>query len=159
MSQQGNSNAYLKSLRIFCIALISGIIMFSCIVFGLSYFEPGATGSLRGYFGIAITVSIVFALACFLIARQLFGKKMQAIRNDSVNVSEKLNQYRAALISYMALCDAPALLAIILFFLTGIYWLLLVVLMMLLAMAMKFPNKQRIAEDMGLDWKEQEELE
>jgi len=159
MIEQGNKNADIRSLRILSIALITGMILFAAVVIGLNAFDAILVEKFQYYAEIVIAVSAGFAFVLFLIARHLFGKKMQAIKNTSVNISDKLNQYRTAFVSYMALCEAPGLLAIVLFLLSGVYWLLLVTIAMILAMAAKFPTKQKLINDMELDWKEQQELE
>ena len=94
----------------------------------------------------------------YMIARNSFARNVSDIRNSSVNTLEKLNLYRTALISYMGLCEAPALLAFVFFLLTNNYLLLLIGAIMLLAMAIKFPSRERLIADMSLDGKEQQEL-
>jgi hypothetical protein len=159
MIEQGNTNAYLQNLRILSIALITGMILFAGVVFALNAFDVVLITEFQDYFEIVIAGSAGFAFIFFLIARHLFGKKMQEIKTTSVNIYDKLNQYRAAFVSYMALCEAHGLFAIVLFLLSGIYWLLLVTIAMILAMAARFPTKQKLINDMDLDWAEQQELE
>jgi hypothetical protein len=159
MIEQGTTNADIKSLRILCAALMAGMIIFGAIAVAINSFDPIADEKLQVYSEIALAISVGFAGICFLIARYFFGKRMGAIKSSSVNVYEKLNQYRTAFVSYMALCEAPGLLAVVLFLLSGIYWLLLVTIAMILAMAAKFPTKQKLINDMELDWTEQQELE
>jgi hypothetical protein len=159
MREQVNTNVYLQNLRILSIALITGMILFAGVVFALNAFDVVLITEFQDYSEIVIIASVGFAFIFFLIARHLFGQKMQEIKSSSVNISDKLNHYRAAFVSYMALCEAPGLLAVVLFLLSGIYWLLLVTIAMILAMAAKFPTKQKLINDMELDWTEQQELE
>jgi len=159
MIEQGTTNADIKSLRILCAALMVGMIIFTAIAVAINSFDPIANDSLQVYSNIALAVSVGFALIFFLTARYFFSKRMIAIKNSSVNVYEKLNQYRTAFVSYMALCEAPGLLAVVLFLLSGVYWLLLVPIAMILAIAAKFPTKQKLINDMELNWTEQQEME
>ncbi|HEX7846046.1 MAG TPA: hypothetical protein VF476_09630 [Chitinophagaceae bacterium] len=159
MSQQSTSNADLRGMRILCIALMMGMVIFTGVVVVLNYFAPMPTSALTEYADIILGVVAVAAIGAFVFGRHSFNKKMQEIKNSSVNLSEKLNLYRAALILYMAPCEGAGIFSILLFMLTGNYWFLLITLSMLLAMAMRFPAKQKLINEMSLDWKEQQSLE
>ncbi len=158
MNQPESTGATLRALRILYFALMAGVLLFMAIVFIMPVLDPGGVKYLQPYSQIALYVAAGLAIISYMTARYLFSKKMDAIRNTSVNVQEKLNLYRAAFISYMAFCEFPALLAIILYIISGNYGLLVVAGLMLLAMAIRFPSRQRLITDMSLDWKEQEEL-
>jgi hypothetical protein len=59
---------------------------------------------------------------------------------------------------FYAFCEAPALFAIITFMLTGVYWVLIPVMILLFIMISKFPTKQSIINNLQLNWQEQLEL-
>ena len=159
MKTQGNLSAELRALRILYFAMIIGVFFLAAIIIGLSIFDPGKENSLQPYSEIIVGISGGIALICFLFARSVFGKKVGAIRNSSVSVQEKLNLYRTALISYLAICEAAAILAIMLYMLTVNYWLLVIAGLMWLAMVLMFPSRQRLYNDLLLDWKDQQSFE
>jgi hypothetical protein len=72
---------------------------------------------------------------------------------------DKLNQYRSALIIYIALCEGPALFGIILFFVTGNYLMFIITGITIASMLAKMPSRKRVVDDLTLDWKQQQELE
>lgn len=156
---KSGSNEYLRGLRIFTIALMAGVVLFSIIVFLMPYIDPVKSDHLKPYSTIVFLVVSVFALGCLFIGRLIFNRKLESIRNSGRDVEEKLNLYRTAFISYLATCEFPAIVGIICYMLTENYWLLIIPTLILIAMAMKFPSKERLTSDLALDWEEQQVLE
>jgi len=74
-------------------------------------------------------------------------------------LQEKLNQYRSALILFMAICEGASLFSITAFFVTGDYILLVVPAVMVWVMSTKLPSVQKIVQLLRLDWNEQQVLE
>jgi hypothetical protein len=62
------------------------------------------------------------------------------------------------MISYLALCEGPALFAVMAFLLTANYWFLLITVAMLTAMIFKQPTKQRVINELQLSSQDQQEL-
>jgi len=60
---------------------------------------------------------------------------------------------------YQALCEAAALLSVVVFFLTGIFTLLIITAILLTLMLSKVPITKKVVNELALDWKEQQELE
>ena len=158
MIPTGNNTSNIKTLKVFYFATIIGAIVFAGVIISVAKFSPLKEQVLNDYLDYVLILASVFAVIFYMIARNSFARKVSDIRNSSVNTLEKLNLYRTALISYMGLCEAPALLAFVFFLLTNNYLLLLIGAIMLLAMAIKFPSRERLIADMSLDGKEQQEL-
>ena len=154
----GNPPSEIRALRIVCIAMVMGVGLFAGIVLLIPVFDANDSAFFYNYSFTLFYVIAALALGCLLAARYLYSRKMQDIRNANVNIQGKLNLYRGALISYLAFCEFPALLATILYILTANKWLLLVPAVMVLAMVSKFPSKQKLVSDMVLDWKDEQEL-
>lgn len=158
MTRQTNTN-YLKGMQLFTMAMMAGTLMLAGIVWLMPVFDPVDASYLQPYAGIVFYIAAGVGLVAYLLARWVFSSKMRVIQQSSVNVTEKLNRYRAAFISYMALCEGPAIVAILLVMLTNNSWLLAIAGLLLWAMVVKFPRKQRLINDMALDWQEQQQLE
>jgi uncharacterized integral membrane protein len=154
----GTSKEILRAIRVFFGAIVTGALLFAVIVIALNTFqkkEP-ADKSLGNAFGI---VSVVIAGGCFAAAWTGYNKGIAIAKDSLMPLTDKLNQYRSALIRYMAFCDMPALFGIIAFFVTGNYLTLGVTGLMLIAMLAKTPTKKRVVDELDFDWQQQQELE
>jgi hypothetical protein len=98
------------------------------------------------------------AFVCVMSAFSTYNKKIAFIQNSGLSLSQRLDQYRTALITYMALCEGAAIFAIIVFFLTGNFIVLIIVPIVLIAMFRKMPFPKTVIRDLNLDWKDQEDL-
>ena len=154
----GNNTSNIKSLKIFYFATVIGVVLFAVIILSIARFSQPPAEKVMDYADFRLILASVLAVFFFVVARNSYSRKTTAIRNSSVNISEKLNLYRTALISYISLCEAPALLALVLFLTSNNYLLLVVSGIMILVMASKFPSRERLIADMSLDGSEQQEL-
>ena len=147
----------IRAMKILAIAMISGMLMFAVIVLVLNQVSGPAPldKSIKDILLIAV---FAWAIIAFILARMIFNKRIEAARNYNQPLQQKLDLYRAALITYMALCEGAGLFAVILCFLTGDYLSLIVAGAMAIAMYLKFPRKSTIFNDLQLDSKEQMEL-
>jgi hypothetical protein len=114
---------------------------------------------VKEYENIILTGGIAIALLCLMVARSRYHKGIVTAKNSLISLPDKLNQYRSSLIIFMALCEGPALFGIILFFVTGNYMMLIITGITIAAMLAKMPSRKRVAGDLALDWKQQQELE
>jgi len=148
----------LRAMRIFCFALMGGLAAFSLI--SLLVIKPGnaAFKGISDYFPMILVIAVAIAGICVVIGMKLYNKKLRDTVSQAISLREKLNQYRSALILFMACCEMPALLAIIGFFLTGNYLLLIVPGLMLILMASRLPTAQKLTVLLGLDMNEQQQL-
>ena len=152
--------ANFRATRILCLALIIGASVFAMIIVVVNQ----VSGPVMPAEGLQFNMTFVWAvtivaLLCILRAILIYKKGMAVIQNSVSPLNEKLNQYRAVLIQYMALCEGPALFSIIVFFLTGEYIVLAITGIMLAAMLIRFPQKRKISNDLALSFQEQQELE
>ncbi len=151
----------LRATRIIGRAMIIGVSFFALVILLLNIFQTGAildpaeTAKSQLFF---LIMAGVMGLFCFYIAFTGYQKKIAEIREMSGTLSDKINVYRATLVRYMALCEAPAILGIIIFFLTGNFIFFSITGLMLAAMLWKSPGEKRIIAELNLDWKEQQEL-
>ncbi|HSU27999.1 MAG TPA: hypothetical protein VLJ68_06445 [Chitinophagaceae bacterium] len=150
--------SYIRALRILAIALMVGVIVFYILAVALRLVDFMDTTLLQDY-AVYIVIGLGVVAALFFIGgRNFFNKKIETIKNSSETIGEKLNLYRSALIICYAAFEGIAIFAIILFIVTGNFWFSGIVFLMLLAMISKFPTRQRVIDQLGLDWNEQQEL-
>jgi hypothetical protein len=154
----GTPKEILRGIRILFAAIIAGAVIFSVIVIVLNAMEK-TVSPLIEYENIILVAGIAIALICLIIAGNGYNKGVTVAKDSLISLPGKLNQYRSSLILYIALCEGPALLGIILFFLTGNYLFFIITVIMLGAMLAKIPSKKRVADNLGLDWQQQQELE
>ena len=165
MSEQknlpGNYSNDFRASRILHLAMLTGMVLFALASVVIIEFNTGAflgPDKVKEYGIIFLAAAGIMAIICVMVAIVVYRKRTGEIKNIVNTLGDKLNQYRSALISYLALCEAPGLFAVIAFLLTGDYKVLGITALMAGAMLMKRPTPQRIIADLELDWKEQQEL-
>lgn len=150
----------LKAIRILFGTLVAGVVLFAVVMLVIVQLNGPSMKSIDGTTKqIFLGVSVAAGVGGIAGARSMFRKVMTEGDKPFSSLPEKLGQYRGALIIFMALCEGPALLSIILFFLTGNYMVLIVTAAMLLLMLTKIPTNNNISKELLLDWQEQQELE
>jgi hypothetical protein len=159
-SFQGTPKETLRALKILFAALVLGVCLFTLVVVIVNQLN-GPVMEAKGlqYKNVFLLVAAILAGICLLAAHYLYNKRVTLTKNSALFLADKLNQYRATFILYLALCEGPALFSIIIFFLTGNYTVLIITAVMLTAMLVKAPLLKRIVTVLNLDWKEQQELE
>ena len=154
-----NIKQELRGIRILAAALIIGVVIFAIISVVINQingaFLEAKIMSIRTY--ILPFMSLLAVLAS-LIARNQYQKQIRVIREGNDVLQEKIVKYRAAIVFYMAVCEAMAMFSIILFLLSGIYPLLIVTGAMLLLMAARLYAINGVATELELSWDEQKEL-
>jgi hypothetical protein len=158
--QIAGPKADLRAMQILCAALMIGVIFFAAISVGVVILngEPIAPKE-ELLFQVLLYTAVVIAVAGIVASRVLYTKKLAVIKNENKPLPDKLNQYRALLLLYMAICEGAALFSVIVFFLTGNFVVLIITAVMLLVMFSKMPTKQKLITELSLDWKEQQEFE
>src|SRR5215216_1781218 len=110
------ADGYFKVLKIIHLALLFGQCLFAGIAFFLvstNQFPPTVADS-----SMIKVIGIVTAFGGLAMSYFVAGKMIEAAQNNKV-IDEKLNRYRSALMTKYALIEAPALLNIVLYMLTG----------------------------------------
>lgn len=147
-----NAKNALKAVQILATALPAGVLLMAgalVAVRGLQ--EEDSTSSTFAEMGNNLPLILGGAgLLFFFLASNLYNKKIAEAKSYSLPLAEKMSRHRSALIIYMALCEMPALLAAILFYLSGNHWLLLVTGLLWLAMLFKYPSLERLSAELEL---------
>jgi hypothetical protein len=148
-----------RSMQVLFWALVGGVVLFALTVVLMQLingplWEPdnGAQSN------ILVSVAIIVSITCMLGARSYYAKTVALGSRQLFSLGDKLNQYRAALIIYMALCEGPALFSVIILLLTGKYLVVIITVLLVTMMCLKAPTRNRIIQELKLDWREQQEI-
>ena len=158
-AQQTPSSPNLRAIRILFNAIIAGTLLFSIVALLINKTQGPFSKEIRGYHNIFLGISIGIAVICFVIARRSYNKGIAIAKDSLISLPDKLNKYLATLLMYIALCEGPAVFGVVLFLITGNYFMLIITVTMIAAMLTKAPTIKRITDELGLDWKQQQELE
>jgi drug/metabolite transporter (DMT)-like permease len=153
----GTPKEQLKANNILFSALFAGVVMFLIVAVVLIKFQ-GKFSDGDNFNKILLIVVLIIAAICLVSAYSIYKKRISDAANSILPLTEKLNNYRTILIIYLALCEGAALFSIICLILTGNFWSIAVTAGMLIAMLLKRPTRQRLINDLQLDWQEQQEL-
>ena len=139
--------------------LLIGIIFFGGIVIILLSVKGHLLDNEPLLFSeILLYSAIGLATVCYFFARTIYNKKLETLKNSALPLADKLSQYRALLVLYLACCEGPALFSIVVLYLTGNFLVLIITICMMMAMAVKFPFTQKIISLLNVDWVEQQDL-
>ena len=149
----------LRGIRVLFTALVIGVVLFILMAVVIYELNGPFAPEIKEYNRVFIGIAIALALVCLVIASQGYKKGIIAARNLTGPLNNKLNNYRSLLVRYLALCEGPALFGVIVFLMTGEFWVLVITAVMFMAMLSAAPTPKRVISDLNLDWKEQKELE
>lgn len=154
-----NPKDNLRMMKIMVAALIIGIVLFSVMAYVINQLNGRILDELDTFIDtILISAAVILAVVCLSLAIVIYTKQVKALKNLSLPLNERLNNYRAILIKFMALCEGPALFTIIVVFLTGDFRVFVVTTILTATMFLKMPTKQRIIDVLQLNWSDQQEL-
>jgi hypothetical protein len=157
MPRTFTSKQYFSQLNYLYFAQVFTMLVFAAVVFGLVYsgkIIPGTEQSqvqMLTYVLIAVVV-IGFAASHFLYNFQL--SKLDA----NIDLRKKLPKYIGVLLIRSACMELPALLASVIFFLTGNYYLLFIPLFTAIVFILLRPTVTSVSEDLKLSDKERKRL-
>jgi hypothetical protein len=150
MPEQPLSN--IKALSVMHFSLLMGQIMFAGIAAYLVY-----TKSLSVLVNSEEVIAIAgpgltgLAVAFVLIGFYSYNSKLKKLSTNEMAIQEKLSRYRAANIIRWAILEAPTLLAIIAFLLTGKPFFILVIAVLLCLFIYTKPGTAKAAKELGIN--------
>ena len=141
----------IKAMAVMHFSLLTGQLMFAGIAYYLKYTKVFSS-VIKDEQVLLLIVPALIALAVIftMISYFSFKKKVESISKNDQPVTEKLAAYRAASIIRWAMLEAPVLLLIIGFLLTGTSGLLLVIAVMLIMFVYTKPTIAKTAAQLGL---------
>ena len=158
VNDPGTPRKQVRAMQILCGALIGGVVIFTLIMIGLNLSAGPTMKHRTDYFnnGVLVVAGLA-ALIVYVVATRKYKETLK-IRESADPLPEKLNRYRAVLISHMALCEGASLFSVIGFFMTGQYLLFIATAAMLALMLSKMPLTARVCNELALDAREQAEI-
>jgi hypothetical protein len=160
MQQKETSNLKqdFTAIKILFAALFTGPIIFIALSFALVQISGKGLLEDDSMDKIFLIASSIIAGIALPLAFSNYRKALDSASQPQQETKGNFNNYRAALIIFMALCEGAALFAVIGFLLTANYWFVLIVAVMLVAMLFKRPSKQRVIDELQLNSEERLEL-
>ena len=155
----GTPRQNLRATRILFIGMVAGIVIFSLLSILVNRLNGPMLAQKTIDSDVFLWAAVIVASLGLIGAKYFYNKAIQPSRNSQSTLNDRLNQYRATLILYMVFCEVPTLLAVIFFFLTGRFILLGIAAISLIAILVKATLIKKVIIELGLDWKEQQEIE
>lgn len=144
------SNSAIKALSILFFALLMGQLIFAVLGYYINVSGTMIIPDLAEN-GKVIAIGVAaIALVLVTLSTTLYKKKIAAIKEGAQTVSEKLNAYRAANIIRWAMLEAPVLLSIVAFMLTGNKNLLILIAGILILFITTRPSAARVASELSI---------
>lgn len=132
-----------KALGMLTKAMITGVVLFAGISILVHYVvRPGLyfQDDYPTFLGINI-LAVAFLISA---ARFIYPRQVKKLKESNQTSREKLEKFRKILMTHLALCEFPALLAIIFFMVFGQFLFFLIVAMCVVEMAKKYPFSGKI---------------
>lgn len=154
------NSTYLKSLRIIYFSLAMGIVLFLAIaVFIHKLNGPFAKLEISEVERTPFLLTlIVLTLAIFVLYRNIFPKKLDAIK-ALPTLDRKLAAWRELSILRGALIEAPAFFAIVIFMLLGNYFVLIWPIAGIILFWISQPSRESLIRETNLSHREIEEFD
>ena len=152
---QITSGQYFKSLSGLCYALIGGMVLFMVIAVVATLNGVQLEGGRANLSDVHAPNSVFYiVLAVFVLGGitgsfNLFKKKLTAAKQKA-SLSEKLQDYRAAIIIRYALLEGPGLFSIIVYFIIGEMTVLTATVVIILLMVYARPDRDKLINDLEL---------
>jgi len=148
--EDNNLSNDLRATSILFASMVIGLIVFVGISIGVNV--------MIGPFKHDGQFAKIFLIVTIFLST-VYNRRVYNMQQSTAVLQERLNQYRSALIIYLALTEGPAIFSIMGFLLTGDFRFLAITVILLVNMFIKRPSKSRFIEELQLDTKEQQGLE
>lgn len=147
-----------KALKILHLGITGGLLIFAAAM--LFLFQTGNLKAIDPTLERTLqVVAVLFSVALLLIGFKLFKRKMMEARNSTGSGVTRMALYRTACIIWWAMIEAPGLLAVVSFFITGNYAFLALAGFHVLVLLLFMPRKDNIIVLLNLNAKEVAQLE
>ncbi|MEO1654320.1 MAG: hypothetical protein AAFU64_12315 [Bacteroidota bacterium] len=157
-SQHQTSKQYFTVLGILHIAMLMGQVIFLGVVFFILNSE-GAALEADPALELIMQVGIAVFIVMGLFGGNFLFKRLVVTTREKSSLGEKLKAYQTACVVRFALLEAPAILCIVAFFLTGNYFFAGLSLVVILVFLMNRPTKTKLMMDLELSGEEKTTLD
>lgn len=149
----------LKGTFILFLSIVIGIFLFMLVAIIVGQTKGPLMPALNKNYRLMVIITAAVSIVCLYFARSLFAKDIEAAKNSINPLNEKLNLHRQSLIKYLLICEMPVMLSIILYLLTAEFVFQVYAGVFLGFMLTMTPTKKKIAEQLGLNSMEVQELQ
>ena len=146
------SREYFQSLKIIYIALLTGMLIIGGVFVFLNM-EGQSGDDIHSLNNILQYIVPIIILGGILGGLMISRNRLKSIK-EKQNVKEKLGDYRAVFILRLALLEGPAMMALIVYFLTGNYLYLVYTGLVIVVYLAYIPSKSKIANELELSQSE-----
>lgn len=147
----------IRTLKLLHSSLLVGQLVFAAIAVYLIYSKSFYPVFQKSEIVTIVSSGVIgFACAFIIIALQIYKKKVDEIKNSDENISLKISRFRTVSIIRWAMIEAPAMLAIICYLLTGNQFLLIVIAIILFIFYYTKPSLAKVATELSMSEKEVE---
>ncbi|MFD1000494.1 hypothetical protein ACFQ21_14310 [Ohtaekwangia kribbensis] len=157
MSKTFTSKQYFTQLNLIYFAQAGVMLIFTAVVFALVYFGKMATSQNETTQLFTYTLVLV-VIAGFSAAHFLYNFQLSRI-DRSLSLQKKMPKYLGVLLVRSACLELPGLLATIVFFMTGNFYLLLIPIFIAVVFFLLRPTPATISEDLNLTSEERRLLD
>ncbi len=146
------SSTYIKSLQLLHRAMMIGVILFCSIAVYIINQVNNAPKLDEQLHQITIYLAPVIALLGIFLSTILYKKNIDNILiTSNLSLGQKLEQYRKACIIRWAFLEGAMLFCTVLLFITGKYYYLIFIFILLVFFIMYAPSKEQIAAHLQLN--------
>jgi hypothetical protein len=147
-----------KALKIVHLGIMAGLVFFTAAI--LLLFQMGRLKAIDPSLERTLqVVAVVMTVALLLLGFNLFKRKLMAAHNSTEKGEERMNAYRKACIIWWAMIEAPGILAVVCFMITGNYAFIALAGFHVVVLLLFMPRKANIIVLLNLDSKEVAVLE
>jgi Kef-type K+ transport system membrane component KefB len=147
-----------KGTFILFLSIVIGIFLFMLVAIMIGQSKGALMPALNKNYRLMVIITAVVSIVCLYFARTLFTRDTEAAKNSLKPVNEKLNDHRQSLIKYLLICEMPVMLSIVLYLLTANFVFQVYAGVFLGFMLTMTPTKKKVAEQLGLNSMETQEL-
>lgn len=149
-----DSKSFLRILTILFLALAATQTIFAILSFAQHQKTEVIIDPANDVLFIPFLATLLLA---FAVGPILYKKIIAQAHGKTL--SEKLNQYRIGIFIRYATIEGPSLFGIVIYFLSGNFFYLLISALLIVYFLTLKPSKEKIERDLNLDYKEKEQFE
>ncbi len=147
MRNENNASAFqkeLKSLRVMHLGLMAGLAIVLLNMLFLNNFQ------LKPALDTLVLVALFLAVAAPLAVQAFVLPQLLAAAKSKTGLQQKWNAYRTYAIMSYAILEGPALVNVVVYFLTQSYYCLIAALLLLVLLVRLAPNREKVISDLEL---------
>jgi|SRR6218665_84189 len=139
----------LRNIRILFMTMVGMLALMLMLAIVFTQIRGAMKPELDQYRTWLIVGVAVFSFICTVFAKKTITRTIEAAKNSSNPLSDKLTKYRSALIAYIAISELPILFCLIISFLTGDFVFQVFAAVLLGYLLAEMPRKEKVLRQLG----------